>query len=233
MAPDHVRAAVSRIRPGGPDRDPGVSPPGSAEGLRALATHEAIDEALSAFAPGSVDVLGYASTSSAYALGYDTESRLVERVSERWAVPVCSTSMAAVMALRSFHVDRVALVHPPWFGAALNDLGVTYFRSQGFSVVESSLAGVANDPDAVVPGMVVDWVARHVSDDADAVFIGGNGFRAGAAIGELEDRLGRLVLESNQVLLWSILARAGVSADIRGFGMLFEKSPHPDRHPRR
>jgi len=138
-----------------------------------------------------VDVLGYASTSTAYALGYDADPRLVERVSGQWDVPVCSTSMSAVGAWRSFHIDRVALVHPPWFGDAVSNL------------------------------------------DAEAVFIGGNGLRAARAIGELEDKLGRLVLESNQVLLWSILARAGVSLDIRGYGMLFEESPHQHGDPGR
>jgi len=233
MAPDHVRTVVSRIRVGGSNPDPGASPPGSADGLRALARHEAIDEAVSDFAPGSVDVLGYASTSTAYALGYDAEPRLVERVSGQWDVPVCSTSMSAVGALRSFHIDRVALVHPPWFGDALSNLGAEYFRSQGFCVGGSSLADVPTDPNLVAPGMVVDWVSRHVSDDAEAVFIGGNGLRAARAIGELEDKLGRLVLESNQVLLWSILARAGVSLDIRGYGMLFEESPHQHGDPGR
>jgi maleate isomerase len=70
---------------------------------------------------------------------------------------------------------------------------------------------------------VIDWVSRHVSDEAEAVFIGGNGFRAAQAIDTLERRLGRLVLESNQVLLWSILAQVGSSADIRGYGRLFRE----------
>jgi hypothetical protein len=34
---------------------------------------------------------------------------------------------------------------------------------------------------------------------------GGNGFGAARAVHELEERLGCLVLESNQVLLWSIM----------------------------
>ena len=220
MAPTRVRTAVSRIRAAGAQ-----APPGSADGLRALATPEAVDEAVAAFPPGSVDVLGYASTSTGYAIGHDAESRLVERLSERWAVPVCSSSMSAVEALRSLRVDRVALVHPPWFGDALSDLGVAYFRGQGFAVVGASVADVPDDPGLVEPGMVVDGISRHVADDAEAVFIGGNGFRAARAIGALEDKLGRPVLESNQVLLWSILAGAGVSPEIRGFGTLFETSP--------
>lgn len=53
------------------------------------------------------------------------------------------------------------------------------------------------------------------------MFIGGNGFRAARAIGELERRTGRLVLESNQVLLWSILAATRTAWEITGYGKLF------------
>ena len=76
--------------------------------------------------------------------------------------------------------------------------------------------------DRIESAMVVEWVSQHVSPRAEAVVIGGNGFRAAGAIHELEDATGRLVLEANQVLLWSVLIGAGVSLDIRGFGALFD-----------
>jgi maleate isomerase len=53
------------------------------------------------------------------------------------------------------------------------------------------------------------------------VFIGGSGFRAARAIGPLEEQIGRPVLESNQVLLWSILAKVGADMEVTGFGRLF------------
>ena len=68
---------------------------------------------------------------------------------------------------------------------------------------------------------MLDWVARRVPNDADAVFIGGNGFLAAAAIDGLERTIEHPVLESNQVLLWDILARTGFTLSIRGYGGLF------------
>ena len=61
---------------------------------------------------------------------------------------------------------------------------------------------------------------------AEAAFIGGNGFRAARAVHHLECRTGRLVLEANQFLLWSILEKAGAPVAVRGVGMLFD-----DRQP--
>ncbi|MGZ0145683.1 maleate cis-trans isomerase family protein [Kribbella sp. WER1] len=168
----------------------------------------------------SADVLAFASTGSGYALGYDGETALVERLRERAGVPACSTSRSAVAALRALGVHRVSLVHPPWFGRDLNARGAEYFRRQGFEVVEARLAELPQDPRLVRPEMVVEWVVEHVSDRAEAMFLGGNGFRAAQAIEPLEVRTGRVVLEANQVLLWSVVESVG--AQVRGFGKLFD-----------
>ena len=158
----------------------------------------------------TVDVIGYASTSTGYAIGFDAETAMVERLSQRWNLPAVGTSLSAVAALQAFAVERIAVVHPPWFDDELNDLGATYFRSQGLAVVEAVSADLPNDPSRIEPAAVVEWISRHVSDDAEAVFIGGSGFRACRAIEALEEKLGRPVVASNQALLWSILAVAHV-----------------------
>jgi len=76
-------------------------------------------------------------------------------------------------------------------------------------------------PSRIVPAAVVEWVSRHVGDAAEAVFIGGNGFRCAAAIEALEELLGRPVLESNQVLLWAVLDAVEAPLEIQGYGRLF------------
>jgi len=219
MAPGRVRVQVARIG-NAPSRDSGNS-----GALRTQAGTRALDEAAAALMP-AVDALAFASTGSGYALGHRQELALVERLHERWDVPVYATCLAAVSALRSRHVERISLVHPPWFEPSLNELGAEYFRGQGFEVVDARLADLPDDPGRIEPGMVVEWVTRHLCHRAEAVFIGGNGFRAARAIHDLERRTGRLVLEANQVLLWSALETAGAPIAVRGFGMVFD-----DRQP--
>ena len=113
-------------------------------------------------------------------------------------------------------------MHPPWFGEDRNALGAAYFRDQGFSVSCADLADVTDDPALVVSDEVVEWVAENAAGDVDAVFLGGNGFRVAGAVGPLEERLDRLVLESNQVLLWSVNESLRAPLDVRGFGRLLE-----------
>jgi maleate isomerase len=146
---------------------------------------------------------------------------MLERLSQRWGLPVTGTSLAAGAALRALRVRRVALVHPPWFGAELNDLGAAYFDGEGFEVVSSRSADLPNAPGLIEPGAVVEWVSRHLVDEAEAVLIGGTGFRAARAIAALEARVGRPVLESNQVLLWSVLSRVDTDIEVTGYGRLF------------
>jgi maleate isomerase len=194
--------------------------PTTQRGLRAL-TAAPLDDAAKLLATDPVDVVGYASTTSAYVVGFEGESAMVSRLSALLDLPVAATCASAVLALRVLHVDRVALVGAPWFDPELNELGAAYFRSQGFDVVSSASAELSQDPDRINPAAIQTWTSRHVGDEAEGVFIGGNGFRAARAIEELETALGRPVLTSNQVLLWNLLAQARTPTEITGYGRLF------------
>ena len=180
-----------------------------------------LDETAELLGQGSLDVIVYASTSSGYAMGFDAEAALVSRLSRRVGIPVVATCASTVLALHFLGVERIALVDPPWFTAELNELGAAYFQNEGFDVVSSMSAALSRDPRQIEAAAVCAWTSGHVSDAAEAVFIGGNGFRAAGAIAELEAAIGRPVLTSNQVLLWNLLAQAGASGDVSGYGELF------------
>jgi maleate isomerase len=225
MSSGRVVATVTRVRPPGIAADAVGTPPTAASALRSLTCGPALDRAAGSIRIGSVDAVAHASTSSSYALGHRAEAELVERLRHQCGVPVIASGSSAVEAFRACRSQRVALVHPPWFDDELDELGVRYFRDQGFDVLLYKATGLPNDPGRVRPEHVVDWVARNLDDEADAVFIGGNGLRAAGAIEELERVTGRLVLEANQVLLWSILAVTRTTWEVAGYGRLFRTLP--------
>jgi maleate isomerase len=221
MVGDRIITRTARIpTPGVTAGEPG-DPPTSPSGLRALATPEALDEAVATFAQGSTDAIGYASTSTGYVIGYRAEAALMDRLSRRWNVPAASTSSAAVAALRTLDIDRLALVHPPWFGGELNALGAAYFRDQGFDVTSSQLADLPRDPRRIEPDNVITWISNSVTDEPQALFLGGNGFRSVSAIARLEMQIGRPVITSNQALLWSLLQQTRIRIEVTGYGSLF------------
>jgi maleate isomerase len=216
MARGRVVTRVVRVSTVGPEGGPPATP----TGLRELTAAPLLDNAATMLAGESVDVIGYASTTSAYVIGFDEEAAMVSRLSTLLDVPVGATCASAVLALRVLGVERVALVGAPWFDPELNELGAAYFRSQGFDVVSSASAELSRDPRRIEPAAVCAWTASHVGEEAEGVFIGGNGFRAARAIEQLEAAIGRPVLTSNQVLFWSLLTQAGSAVEITGYGRL-------------
>jgi maleate isomerase len=224
MAPRRVLTCVARVS-AGPAAAGGGAEPTTPAGLRALTAPPLLDEAAELLGRGSVDAIGYASTSSGYAIGFDAEAALVTRLSRRVGIPVLATCTSAVLALRALDVERIMLVDPPWFDVELNELGAAYFHGAGFDVVSSTSAALSQDPRRIERAAVYEWTSRHVGDEADGVFIGGNGFRAAGAIAGLEAAIGRPVLTSNQVLLWNLLVRAGATFEVSGYGRLFSHKP--------
>jgi maleate isomerase len=222
MAPDAVVIHAARVpfgaMAGGGRMDPTIA----LAPVRAFAEPPFIDDAAERLAAAPLHAIGVGFTSTAYAIGADGEAQMLERLRSRTrGIPVTTACAAGLEALRALAVERLALVAPPWFDDELDRLSAAYFRAAGLDVVFSSPAGLQSDQRAIEPADLHAWVTAHVPDDAEAVFIGGNGFRAVGAIDALERDLGRPVLTANQVLLWGLLGLAGATAEIDRYGRIF------------
>src|SRR4029450_52310 len=80
MAPGRVLTCVARVSADAPAVGGGADPTRPA-GLRELTASPLRREPAVRLARGSVDAIGYASTSSGYAIGFDTETAFVTRLS--------------------------------------------------------------------------------------------------------------------------------------------------------
>lgn len=226
-----VAVTVARIRARQPGAGTDSTGPTTARALRVLARPDVVDRAAAHFRTGSVDVVAHASTTTGYALGVRSEAALVSRLTTQCAGPVVASAGAAAEALRACGAHRLVLVHPPWFDDEMDRMGVDYFRDQGFDVSLLTATGLPRDPSRTSTEGIIDWVSRHLGDGDGAVFLAGNGFRAARAVAELEERTNRLVLQANQVLLWSILAATHAPLTIEGAGRLFLTLPRPTPAP--
>ena len=146
-----VRTHVRRISLDG-------SAPTSPEELRAHADPSVVDATAAELDPRSLQAIAYASTSTAYLLGHRDERELIARLADRWDVPVCSTSASAVDALRRLGAERLAVVHPPWFGEERNALGATSMRSSW-----AATASVPPEPSARWSSAWTDRSSRPTS----------------------------------------------------------------------
>lgn len=223
MAPDGVSIHAARIPyfplPPGDTSDPvaALAP------NHAFAEPPAADDAAALLAAAPLHAIAFAFTSNSYVRGPADDAALAARLEQRaHGIPVVITCAAAVLALRALGVRRMALIDPPWFLPLLNARGADYFRDQDFDVVYNAPADLPRQALAIHPGQVYEWVKAHVPASAEAVFIGGNGFRTAGAIAALEEDLARPVLTANQVALWQALHLAGTRAPVVGYGQLFD-----------
>ena len=181
---------------------------------------DAVDR-LVELAPRAI-LLGY--TSSSYALGADADERVRERLQQRArGIPFIFPSSVAIMALRALRVQKVALVHPPWWTATANEQGREYFTRAGFDVLYCARLSPERAFTEVMATEVFNFVTVNVPRGTEAVFIGGNGMRAIGATRALEARLGLPILTANQVLMWEALRRFGRTHLVTQYGRIFRQ----------
>jgi len=194
--------------------------------VRAFADPPLIDDAAELLASAPLHAIAFGFTSSSYVRGADDDAKLKSRLETRTrGIPVVVPCAAAVAAMMALEVTRVGLISPPWFSPEMNQQGARYFRSQGFEVVYSAPAGLPSDQQAIQPSELYEWICKHMPNTAEAVFIGGNGFRAIGVIEALEKNINRPVLTANQVAFWQALALSGSREPVLGYGRIFGLQP--------
>jgi maleate isomerase len=223
MAPPDVTIHGSRAAFGAMAAGGGMDPTIPLAPVSSFAEGPAIDDAAELLAAAPIDAIAYGFTSSAYVIGADGEAAMIARLEDRTrGIPVVATCTAALAALRLLGAARVALIDPPWFDAELSGLGRRLYEEAGLEVVLSGACGLPSDQAAIRPEDLHGWALANVPDAADAVMIGGNGFRAVGAIEAMEGDLGRPVLSANQVLFWAALGATGADPSaVTGYGRVF------------
>jgi maleate isomerase len=218
MAPPGVSVHASRV-PWSSLRELGQ------RNARSFAEPPHVDSAAELLAGLPPHVIVYAFTSSSYVLGAEADDSLRARLEKRArGIPVVLTGTAAREALRVLGVRRLALIHPPWFSEEVNANGKDYFRSRGMEVVYCARMTPVRPFTEVPPAEVFDWIKGSVPQDAEAVFIGGNGLRAIGVVQALEETLGRPVLTANNVAFWQALRIVGTTSEVSQYGRIFAET---------
>jgi maleate isomerase len=222
LAPDGVSIHAARVPLGAYKRGGALDSTLSNDPVRAFAEPPFVDDAAELLAAAPLHAVVYGFTSSSYVRGAVDDAILKTRLERRTrGIPVIIPCTAAVTALKVLAAERIALFSPPWFSAELDQQGARYFQSQGFKVVHNGPVGLLSDQQAIRPSGLYEWVRTRAPESADAVFIGGNGFRAVGVIEALEKELGRPVLTANQVAFWHALRLSGATTPVAGYGRIF------------
>ena len=166
-----------------------------------------------------LDCVVYGCTSGTIVAGYDSIKKKIELAKPEAKVTTPST--AATNALKKMNVSKVAIFTP--YSKKLNDEVVDYFKKENFIVTSNSYFDILNDADIakIDPDYLYDVISKMNLGDAEAVFLSCTNLPALSILDKLEKKLNKVVLSSNQVLIWDTLKSIGKNNSIKGFGKLF------------
>jgi maleate isomerase len=206
-APAGVHIHTTRLRMTGPNR---ISP---------TDLPREIDYAAGLLADAKCDVIVFHCTGSSMEAGLEGEQRIISAMASATGRRATSTASALVDALHAVDAHRLALISP----YPSNEHEVAYLRSAEFEVVRDRAMGLPGS-DAFVDTPSSFWVEateQEADSRVDAYLLSCTNIRSVEVIEDLEQRLGRPVITSNQATLWYCLRACGLMDVIPGLGGLF------------
>tara|TARA_B100001173_G_scaffold270690_1_gene248248 strand:- start:149 stop:895 length:747 start_codon:yes stop_codon:yes gene_type:complete len=169
-----------------------------------------------------IDCVVYGCTSGTIAAGY---SSIKEKV--KLAKPdakLTTPSTAAIKALKKLKIKNISIFTP--YSKKLNDDVVDFFKKENFNVTSNSYFGIESDFDIgkVDQNYLYEVLSEVDLKDADALFVSCTALPVLTIIDKLEKKLNKVVLSSNQALIWDTLENIGKNNSIKGFGKLFNSN---------
>ena len=164
--------------------------------------------------------IGYGCTSGSTIIGEEVVARIFDHAHPD--VPSTNPLSAAVAALRTLGVGRLALLTP--YSPDVTEAMQAKFCAAG---IEVTLIGSFYEESDLVVGRIDERsilqaaIELGQSKQCDGVFISCTSLRAAPIIGEAERATGKPVTASNHALAWHLLRLAGIGDELNGYGQLF------------
>ncbi len=177
-------------------------------------------EATALLADSKCDVTVLQCTGTSMSGGVDMEKRVIDemqRVSGRPALSAASSLTAAFQALGARRL--VFLSETKQEG---HDKKVRFLREAGYEIVADKAVGLAGTDEycTMPPRLWYDETLALQRDEADAYFISCANIHSIDVIEDLEERLKKPVVTSNQAAIWCSLRAAGLKDEVPGLGFL-------------
>ena len=201
--------------------------PTTPENLRAMAPR--LGEAAELIAPGvALAAICYACTSGTVVIGEEAVDAAIGAA--RPGVPGVTPTRAACWAFAALGVGRIALLTP--YLAETTRPMAAHFADRGLRIASARCLGMADDREMarLRRETLLAEAAEADVPEAEALFISCTAVPALGMLADLEARLGKPVVCSNQACLWAMLHLAGLGAEARGPGALFTR-PLPASRP--
>ena len=166
-----------------------------------------------------LDCVAYGCTSGTIAAGYTSIFEKINLVKPNTKVttPITST----INALKALNINKLSIFTP--YTDQINQSVINYFKKENIEILELSYFDIASDLDIgkVDENYLFDVLAKLDLSYSDALFVSCTALPVLSIIKNLEKKIGKLVLSSNQTLIWDTLKQVNFKNEIVGYGELF------------
>ena len=170
--------------------------------------------------PGQkLDCVAYGCTSGTVAAGYDIIKEKVNLAKPEAKVTTPIT--AAIKALNKLDINQISIFTP--YTKTINNSVVDYFEKENIKVNSLTYFDIDSDLDIgkVDEDHLFDVLSKIDLVDSEALFVSCTALPVLSIINKLEKKLNKVILSSNQTLIWDSLNAINYKEKIDGFGKLF------------
>lgn len=191
--------------------------PSTPENLRKMGPRLAAAAEMLSPVPGLAAIL-YSCTAASVEIGDRAVAQAINSACPN--VSVVTPPDAAVRGFAALGIRRVALVTP--YLIETTEPMARYFTSRGLEIVNAECLGIADDRAMarVTPESIIAAAVAADCREAEGIFISCTALGAFDVIDEIEARLGKPVISSNQAGLWQLMQHASLTP-ASGPGRLF------------
>ena len=184
--------------------------------------YDQIESVTEKILPGQkINTIAYGCTSGTIAIG---EEKVKEKVQLAKADCYVTTPVtSAIKAFKEMNLKNIALFTP--YPESVNKTILEYFRRKNINIVSFSTFNIDLDEDiaSVDTKYLLETLIKLDINDADALFVSCTALPVLEIIEEVEKKVKKLVLSSNQTLIWDTIRSVGYKSPITGYGKLLRK----------
>ena len=170
----------------------------------------------------TLDAVAYGCTSGTIVAGVDQIINKIQSAKPNCKVITPITS--AVNALKHLNLKKISVFTP--YPQAINEKVINYFKNEGFAIQSFASFNLESDLDIgkIDPQYLLEVLTKIDTSDAEALFISCTALPVFEIIQELENKIKKIVLSSNQALIWDSIRSVGYNSSIEGYGKLLRKN---------
>ena len=165
-----------------------------------------------------IDTIAYGCTSGTIAIGEDKVKKKI-----LLAKPDCYVTTPITSAIKAFNemsIKKIAVFTP--YPESVNKIIVEYFTKKNIEVLSFASLNLDLESDIakIDPKYLLETLTKLDTVNADALFISCTALPVLKILEEVERKIHKPALSSNQTLIWDTIRSIGYKSSVKGYGKL-------------